>query len=63
MKKPNWLKENEAANRFGYKPRTLRQHVKEGRLQIAYTNIHGRKYQYSEADIDKVLLDNSTFIR
>jgi hypothetical protein len=29
---------------------------------IAYTNINGRNWQYNKLDIEKVLLDNSTYI-
>ena len=63
MKRPNWIKENEAAEKFGLRPRTLRQHVKNGILNVAFTNVNGRNFQYNITDIEKILLDNSTFIR
>lgn len=60
----NWLKESEAAERLGYKPETLRKKVK-GQLprfpvRVTYTNIHGKRWQYSEKDIMAVLNHNAT---
>lgn len=63
MSKVNWLKEEVAAEKIGYRPRVLRRHVKAGRLNIAYTNLNGRAFQYLERDIDRVLMANSTFIK
>lgn len=63
MSKINWIAEEEAAAKIGYRPRVLRMYVKAGKLNIAYTNINGRSFQYLERDIDKVLLQNSTFIK
>ncbi len=51
----SWIPESEAAKKIGRKPRTLRELAKSGRLQVAYTTINGRTYQYSERDLDKVL--------
>lgn len=62
-KKPSWIKEQEAADKLGYNPKVLRRKVKAGGLNIAYTSINSRKYQYNEVDIENVLLVNSTFIK
>jgi hypothetical protein len=62
-KKPIWIHEKEAAAMIGYRPRVLRMYVKAGKLDIAYTNINGKFFQYNKLDIEKVLLDNSTWIR
>jgi predicted site-specific integrase-resolvase len=63
MKKgPTWLHEKQAAEKIGYKPETLRKYVKKGRLNVAFTNLNGRRFQYCEEDLDKLLLENSTYI-
>lgn len=61
-KKNTWLKENEAAERLGCEPETLRKNCKSGRLSISFTHVNGRKFQYSEQDIEKVLNENATII-
>jgi hypothetical protein len=63
MSKVNWIHEKQAAAKIGYRPRVLRMYVKSGKLNIAYTNLNGRSFQYNEKDIDKLLLDNSTYIK
>jgi predicted site-specific integrase-resolvase len=60
---PDWVKESEAAEKLGYKPATLRRYVKRGSLNIAYTTLRGRRFQYNMTDIDRLLLENSTFIK
>jgi hypothetical protein len=62
-RRPEWLDENAAAKYLGFHPRVLREYVKKGKLNIAYTNINGRKFKYEKGDIDKLLLDNSTYIK
>lgn len=62
MKKVNWIKEEEAADRLGLQPRTLRLNVKSGRLDISYTNLNGRNYFYSEQSIENLLMKNAVLI-
>ena len=59
-KKIDWIKEAEAAEMLNYRPRTLREYAKSGKLPINYTAPRGKKYQYSKSDIEKVLLEGST---
>lgn len=59
---PIWIPEQQAAKKLGYNARVFRRKVVDGKLNIAFTNINGRKWQYEEKDIDNVLLKNSTFI-
>jgi hypothetical protein len=63
VKKIDWIKEEEAAQRLGMTPRTLRINAKSGRLDISYTNINGRNYFYSEQSIEKLLLKNAVLIQ
>ena len=58
-----WLPENIAAAKLDRKPRTLRTQVKQGKLKIGYSVINGRKYQYRESDIDKLLRENSNLVK
>lgn len=63
MAKSNkWLIEREAAERLGYKPEVLRRYCKTGKLFISFTHLNGRKFRYSEQDIEKRLNDNATII-
>lgn len=62
MKKPTWISEREAADMIGYKPETFRKKVKAAILDIAYFTINGRKYKYCKEDIERVMLEHSTFI-
>lgn len=61
-RKPDWMKEAEAASMLGYQPETLRKKVKAGKLNVAFTNLNNRNWQYDRKDLEKVLLENSTFI-
>jgi predicted DNA-binding protein (UPF0251 family) len=56
----SWIPESEAAKKINRKPRTLRELVKAGKLQVAYTTINGRTYQYSERDINRMLDSNAS---
>lgn len=61
MSKINWLPEDAAAKKLGYNSAVwFRRLVKSGALKIAYTSVRGRAYQYSEKDLDKLLMANST---
>lgn len=60
MAKVNWLDEETAAKRLGYKPRYLRAICKSGKLKIAFSTITGRKFHYSETDIIRLQEKNST---
>lgn len=51
----NWIPEEQAAEKLGYKPYTLRRYVKSGKLDISYTSLRGRKFQYDEKSIEKQL--------
>lgn len=58
-----WIKEMEAAEMLGYRsPRQFRRHVQKGKFFIAYTHVNGRKFQYNERDILKMLEQNSTLM-
>lgn len=59
MAKVNWLDEQTAAEKLGYKPRTLRKYVKGGKFKIAFSTITGRKFHYSETDIIRLQNQNS----
>lgn len=56
----NWIDEKVAAEKVRRKPRTLRELVKSGKWQVAYSAINNRRFQYNEKDIDRLLLENST---
>ena len=62
MSKPRWINEKEAAEKLGYKPDTLRRYVKSGKLDISFTTVRGKKFQYDEKGIDKVLNTNAQII-
>lgn len=60
-----WIPESEAARLLDLKPRTLRKYVKGTKqffpkLNIAMTNVSGRKYQYNRFDIENLLLQSSS---
>lgn len=57
-----WISEDEAARMLGYKPRVLRLYAKTGKLDISYTTMFGRKYQYDKGSIEKVLHKNAVII-
>lgn len=61
--KPIWISESEAAQLMGYHPRYLREIVKNGKLEIAYTAPTGRKYHYNKVDIEKVQLASSNYMQ
>lgn len=61
-KKITWINENEAAEKLGYSPETLRRYCKSGKLSISYTHINGRSFKYSEKDIEKLLNENAFVI-
>lgn len=61
--RPTWIFEDEAAKMLGYSKKYFRHQVRDGKLQVAFTNIKGRRFQYNQTDIEKVLLQNSTFIK
>jgi hypothetical protein len=63
MAKYSWLDEKTAASRLLYKDTEhFRQKVKKGELNISYTHINKRKYQYSEKDIESLLDKNAVKI-
>jgi|GEM_PF-2475612 len=59
-KQIEWIEESEAAKTLGYKPKTLRQYAREGKLPIDYTKLNYRTYQYEKGSIDRYKLANST---
>lgn len=61
-KQINWIKEEEAARRLGYKPRTLRIYAKAGIVDISYTAIRGRNYHYDEKGIEKILMKDARIV-
>jgi hypothetical protein len=56
----NWIPEAEAAKKVGRKPRTLRNLVKKGLWDVAYSAPNGRTFFYDERGIEKVLLKFSS---
>lgn len=62
MAKPTWIPEVAAAQKIGYQPKTLRRYAKSGRLDISFTHINGRRFQYNEKDIEKLLNQNAHII-
>lgn len=62
MKKITWVKEKEAADMLGRRPRTLRALVQTRKLPVNFTHINGRTYMYSKEDIEKMLIQNSTIV-
>jgi DNA-binding transcriptional MerR regulator len=60
--KVNWISENEAAKLMNYQPKTLRRYAREGRLQIAYTKVNYKTYEYNQYDIDIHKMNNSTIM-
>jgi predicted site-specific integrase-resolvase len=66
MKQTNqikWLPEKIAAEMIGYAPKTLRRKAKSGEWEINWAAVQGRRYRYSESDINNLLLSNSTISR
>lgn len=63
MKAITWIPEPDAAKMLQYHPERFRRKVKNRELDIAYTNFKGRKFQYCLADIERVLIENSTITR
>jgi predicted site-specific integrase-resolvase len=61
-KSPNWIKESEAAQMIGISPETLRRYTKAGKLDISYTSVRGRNFQYDQNDIEKLLNKNAVLI-
>lgn len=62
MTKPNWIKEGEAARMLGYTDLDhFRDLVKKNVFNVAYTSTRGRNFQYNKNDIDRLLIENSTF--
>lgn len=60
MSKPiQWIPEAEAAQKVRRHPRNLRKYVKTGKWPVAFTALNGRRYMYSEKDIEKLLLSYS----
>jgi predicted site-specific integrase-resolvase len=62
-RRPQWIKETEAAEMLGYKPIVLRKYAKSGKLSIAFHTIKGRKFQYDRTDIENLMLKHSTFLQ
>jgi predicted site-specific integrase-resolvase len=63
MAKSNkWIEEQQAAQRLGYQPETLRRYCKGGKLSVSFTHVNNRKFKYSEQDIERVLNQNATII-
>jgi hypothetical protein len=58
-----WLDEKTAAAMLGKKPETLRRRAKAAKWPITYTSVSQRAYQYSKADLEKFLLNNSNKIK
>jgi predicted site-specific integrase-resolvase len=58
-KKPNWISEQDAADRMGYKPMVLRRYCQEGRLQITYTRVNRKKIEYNLNDIENHKMKNA----
>jgi predicted site-specific integrase-resolvase len=58
-----WVPEAEAAKMIGYAPKTLRRKAKSGEWEINWAAVQGRRYRYSESDINNLLLSNSTISR
>lgn len=60
--KPNWIKEQQAAQMLGYTDLDhFRSLVKSNVFNVAYTSTRGRNFQYDKNDLDKLLINNSTF--
>jgi hypothetical protein len=65
--KGNWIKESEAAERCGYATTPdgldrFRRNVKSGKLDISYTTLNGKKYQYCLNSIEKLLNKKAVFV-
>lgn len=58
-KKYDFIPEPEAAKMIGYKPSTLRRYVRSGKLDIVFTHINQRRFQYDRLGIQKLLVQNS----
>jgi predicted site-specific integrase-resolvase len=61
-KQPIWIKEKEASEMIGLSPEILRRYSKSGKLDISYTHINNRNFQYDKNSIEKVLLKNAVLI-
>lgn len=61
-KQPTWIKETEAAAMIGIAPETLRRYAKDGRLDVSYTSVRGRNFQYDKNTIEKLLEKNAVRI-
>lgn len=59
-KAEEWMPEKEAAEELNYAPRTLRLHVKAGRIPIQYTDRNNRHFQYRRDQVLK-FKQNQTF--
>jgi hypothetical protein len=63
MAKGNWISEKDAAQRCGYTDLDrFRRNVKSGKLDISYTTLTGKNYQYCLNSIEKLLNKKAVFI-
>jgi len=62
MKKvqPEWISESEAAKLMGYVPKVFRWYVRKGKLDIDYTKINYKTYEYDRNSIERYKLQHST---
>ena len=56
----SWIPEAEAAKIINRSPRVLRTLAKSGELDIQFTSVKGRSYQYNEQDLQKALAKNAS---
>jgi predicted site-specific integrase-resolvase len=64
MKQPKviWIPEDDAAKLMGYRPKTLRRYVQNGKLTIGFTKVNHKTFEYSQTDIEDHRLRNSSLL-
>jgi len=62
MKKPVWIKEDEAVDVLGLSKKTLRQYCRERKIPIVYAKLNRSTFLYDKISIDQYILSRSNAI-
>jgi predicted site-specific integrase-resolvase len=60
--KNDWISEAEAAKLMGYEPATLRRYAREGKVNIVFTRVNYKTYEYCRNSIELHKLSKSSAI-